>query len=405
MKSKPKTLSLLALVLMVLSPFPPAANAENEQTLVQDNIAFALDLYQELRTNGDNLFFSPYSISTALAMTYAGARGETETQMQKALHFSLPQDELHPAFPALQGKFQEIQEQGNVQLFVANSLWPHEEYAFKEEFLTLLQQYYDAEITALDYAQQPEQARQTINAWVEDNTNDKIQELIKPGVLDAMTRLVLANAIYFKGDWVHQFNEKATRDMPFKLSADQTVDTPMMYQEAHFGYWADEHLQVLELPYEGEQLSMLVLLPTQVDGLAQLEQQLNVENLKQWTDQLNPQEVQVWLPKFKLTSDFRLDQALQAMGMIDAFTRNADFSGMDGTRKLYISAAIHKAYVDVNEEGTEAAAATGISARLASARITPQFRADHPFMFLIRENQTGSILFMGRMTDPTQTGE
>jgi len=401
-----KAIALFGMLFMVLSLSLISANASYQKALVQDNSEFALDLYQTLRTSKDNIFLSPYSISTALAMTYAGVRGETEKQMQKTMHFSLSQDKLHPAFSKLQDKLEKVQKEGRVQLHVANSLWPHKEYPFRKEFLGLVKEYYKTDITVLDYARQSEKARNTINTWVEDKTRDKIKELIKPGVLDVLTRLVLVNAIYFKGNWASQFDKKQTRNILFKVSLDKTVKTPMMYQKGQFGYWADKDLQVLKMPYIGKQLSMVVLLPTRIDGLPQLEKKLNIENLRRWTIQLRKRKVATWLPKFKLKCDFRLDKALQGMGMVDAFTDNADFSGMDGTDWLYLSAVLHKAFIDVNEEGTEAAAATAVVVvKQASIHMDPQFRADHPFVFLIQENQTKSILFLGRMNDPTKTGE
>ncbi len=384
-----------------------AGEQADERALVQDNSAFALDLYQKLLTSESNIFFSPYIISTAFAMTYAGARSETEKQMAKAMHFSLSHDKLHPAFSNLQDKLNKVQK-GRVQLHVANSLWPHNKYPFKEKFLSLVKKNYKTEITAVDYVRQTEKARKTINTWVEDKTRGKIKESIPPGVLGISTRLVLSNAIYFKGNWRNQFDKKYTRDRLFKLSPDKTVKTPMMYQRGEFGYWADKDLQVLEMPYVGR-LSMLVLLPTKVDGLSQIEKRLNVENLRKWNRHLREEKVDILLPKFKLESNFRLDRALQTMGMVDAFTDNADFSGMDGTDWLYIAAVLHKALLDVNEEGTEAAA---VNITIGTEKIggprpppPPQFYADHPFVFLIQEKQTGSILFIGRMTDPTKVSK
>ena len=406
MKSGYKAVIPFVMLLMILPYYPLSAGSQsNDSTLVLNNSDFAIDLYHKLRSSEGNIFFSPYSISTALAMTYAGARNETEKQMAKAMHFTISQDKLHPAFSNLQEKLKKVQKKGNVQLLIANSLWPHKGYPFRNEFLGLVKKNYKTEITAVDYVRQTEKARKTINAWVEEKTRDKIKDLIKPGILDALTRLVLANAIYFKGNWASQFDKKHTRDMLFKLSPDKTSKTPMMYQKGQFGYWADKDLQVLEMPYVGKQLSMVVLMPTRVDGLPQLEKKLNVENLRRWNSRLRERKVDTWLPKFKLECDFRVDKALQAMGMVDAFTGDANFSGMDGTDWLYISAVLHKAFVDVNEEGTEAAAATALVMTLKCAPMDPQFRADHPFVFLIQENQTGSILFIGRMTDPTKTGE
>lgn len=405
MRSIYKAVLVFEVLLMVFFLTPFSANASSQKTLVEDNSEFALDLYQMLRTSKDNLFLSPYSISNALAMTYAGAQGETKNQIQKALHFSLSQDKLHPAFSKLQDKLETIQAEGKIQLYTANSLWPQKEYPFRKEYLGLIQKNYKTDITALDYVKQSGKARDTINSWVEDKTRGKIKEVIKPGVFDVWTRLVLVNTIYFKGNWAIQFDKKQTRNMLFNVSLDKTVKTPMMYQKGRYGYWANENLQVLEMPYMGEQLSMIVLLPTRIDGLLQLEKKLNIENLRRWTIQLHKREVTTWFPKFKLSCDFRLDMALQAMGMVDAFTDNANFSGMDGTDLLHLSAVLHKAFIDVNEEGTEAAAATTVIGKQISVLMDPQFRADHPFVFLIQENQTGSILFLGRMIDPTKTGE
>jgi len=405
MKSIYKAILLAGILFVVLFFSPPSANALYQTTLVDDNSAFALELYRMLRETKDNIFFSPYSISTALAMTYAGAQGETEKQMQKTMHFSLSQDKLHPAFSKLQDKLENIRKEGKVQLYVANSLWPHQKYFFRKEYLDLVKKYYKTDITALDYERQSEKARSIVNTWVEEKTRNKIKEIIKPGTLDVLTRLVLVNAIYFKGNWASQFNKKRTRNMLFKVSLDKTIKTPMMHQKGKFGYWADNNLQMIEMPYIGKQLSMIVLLPTKTDGLLELEKQLNVENLRRWTRQLQRQKVDTWIPKFKLNCDFRLDKTLQEMGMVDAFVDNADFSSMDGTDLLFLSAVLHKAYIDVNEEGTEAAAATAGVAKQESIRMVPRFRADHPFVFLIQENLTESILFLGRIIDPTKTGE
>jgi serpin B len=272
-----------------------------------------------------------------------------------------------------------------------------------KEYLILTKKYYGVTITPLDYRQAVEKARKIINQWVEEKTKDKIKNLIKPGILNPLTRLVLVNAIYFKGNWASQFDEKRTKDETFYLLSGKRVQAPMMAQKEEFRYAKKESLQVLELPYVGEDLSMIVLLPGKTDGLPELERHLTRGTLMQWLTGLRKQKVQVFLPKFKMTSQFRLDQTLTAMGMRDAFDPNkANFAGMDGRRNwLYIGAVIHKAFVDVNEEGTEAAAATAVAMRIKMARPpSPIFRADHPFIFLIRDNKTGSILFIGRVLDP-----
>ena len=262
--------------------------------------------------------------------------------------------------------------------------------------------------TQLRYKRAHETARQMINRWVEDNTQDKIKNLIQPGILDALTRLVLVNAIYFKGNWASQFKASQTKDASFFTSPGKSIQTPMMIQKQKFRYAELKSLKILELPYAGNELSMLVLLPKEFDGLEQLESVLSIEALAQWNSCLNKREVLVFLPRFKMTSQFRLDKTLVSMGMVDAFCdRKANFGGMDGRPNwLYIAAVIHKAFVEANEEGTEAAAATAVVMKeLALPAPSPLFRADHPFLFLICENQTGGILFMGRMSDPSKTGE
>jgi len=384
------------------------AREESMKALAEGNTGFALELYGKLRAVDGNLFLSPYSISSALAMTYAGARGETASQMATALELTLPQDELNVAFADLQGQLHAVQEKGTIQLNVANSLWPQAGYSFLKSYLSLAQKYYGVTITPLDYRSDKEAARRAINAWVEEKTKNRIRDLIQRGMLTSSTRLVLANAIYFKGNWSSAFKKEATKDAPFYRTAGEPVQAPMMMQKEQFGYADRADLQVLELPYAGGELSMLILLPKKADGLADLEKQLTVENLKHWTNDLQKQEVEVFLPRFKMTSRFDLGSTLSAMGMVDAFIAGkADFSGMDGKAGwLSIGIVVHKAFVDVNEEGTEAAAATGVGMRMAAVRARiPVLRADHPFFFLIRHNATGSILFMGRVLNPTLAGE
>ncbi len=370
------------------------------QPVVEGNTAFALDLYQQLRANEGNLFFSPYSISAALAMTYAGARGNTEAQMAQTLHFTVDQAQLHPAFGALEARLNSVQQQGHVKLGVANSLWPQKRYDFLPEFLALTKEYYGAEITSVDYANATEAARLMINEWVEARTEKKITDLLPPGILDTLTRLVLVNAIYFKGNWASQFDQQHTSGAAFWLASGKSVTVPMMNQMRRMRWRArQDGLQILELPYAGDDLSMVVLLPDEIDGLATLEKVLTARNLALWTVDLWETEVDVFLPRFKLTAAFRLDAELQALGMTDAFSAKADFSGMDGRPDwLYIASVLHKAFVDVNEEGTEAAAATAVVMGVKSLPF--EFRADHPFIFLIHGNVTHSILFLGRVVNP-----
>jgi serpin B len=379
---------------------PQKEDLSRVESAVQGNTRFALDLYQKLRGTGGNLFFSPFSISAALAMACAGARGDTQAQMAQALHFLLDQQQLHPAFALLGAKLGEVGKKGHVQLKIANTLWPRKGRKFLKEYLALTKKSYGVRITQIDYGDE-EAARHTINSWVEERTESRIKDLIAPGVLDRWTLLVLVNAIYFKGEWTSQFDGNLTGEAPFWVASDSQVQVSMMTQKHDFRVGEVDGLQILELPYAGDDLSMIVLLPKEMDGLAKLEGSLTVENLDGWTKVLTKTEVEVSLPRFELSFPFRLDDTLKSMGMLDAFSDQADFSGMDGTRELSIGAVLHKAFVAVNEQGTEAAAATAVIMQLKALSFpSVVFRADHPFFFLIRENGTGSILFIGRVINP-----
>jgi len=374
-------------------------------SVVSGNSRFAFELYSKLAAGkkDENLFFSPYSISTAIAMTYAGARGDTEKQMADVLHFNLPQEKLHPAFGSLEKALNEQGKKGVFELTVANALWGQKGFKFLDSFISLVNKNYSAGLSELDFAKDTEGSRKTINKWVEDKTKEKIKDLIKPGVLDAMTRLVLTNAIYFKGKWQFEFDKKDTKDSPFHITSEKKVTVPMMYMKKEFKHAKQDGLQVLQLGYKGDALSMIVLLPEKIDGIEKLEKDLTIENLDKWLANLHEMEIEIYLPKFKFTSEFSLAEILQQMGMTDAFGGSADFSGMDGRKDLFISAILHKAFVDVNEEGTEAAAATAVVITLTAVLEKPVFRADHPFIFLIKDNSSGSILFMGKVLNPAQT--
>jgi serpin B len=373
-----------------------------DATVLEGANAFALDLYARLRGEEGNLFFSPYSISTALAMTYAGAQGDTAAEMAKTLHFPADAEKLHASYAALLNQLNDGGPDRGYQLNVANALWGQKGYPFRNPFLTLVRDRYRAGLSELDFAGNSEEARRFINTWVEKKTQDKIKDLLPEGSLDRLTRLVLTNAIYFKGDWASQFNKNATREGPFTTAGATTVKVPMMNQTGQFGYHDAGTFQALEMPYKGKELAMVVLLPKKTDGLAEFEKTLSAGNLKDWVGKLRPTKVQVAMPKFKMTQRFSLKKALSAMGMPLAFSDRSDFSGMDGSRNLYLSEVFHKAFVDVNEEGTEAAAATGVVVKFRSAAKTspPRFIADHPFVFLIRDVRSGSVLFLGRVTDP-----
>jgi serpin B len=381
-----------------------ALDKTDKEIIVEDNNKFAFDLYSQVRKDDGNLFFSPFSISTALAMTYAGAKGNTETQMAETLRFSLSQERLHPAFLTLMQELQADSEKKGFELSIANALWGQEGYKFHEAFIDITESYYEAGFKEADFIKNIEQTRQSINTWVEEKTKDKIKELIKPGILNDLTRLVLTNAIYFKGKWMSQFIKERNSQQEFKLLSGKKVEIPMMNQTKEFGYFENDGLQVLEMPYEGDKLAMVILLPKETNSINNLENSLSPENVKGWLSRLQKQEVIVFMPKFKMTSEFELNKTLEILGMTDAFSKKADFSGMTPDPVgLYISKVIHKAFVDVNEEGTEAAAATAVVMTfggMPKPKPKPVFRADRPFVFVIRDMKSGSILFMGRVMDP-----
>lgn len=375
--------------------------------LVRDNSALAFDLYRRLCVEKGNLFFSPYSVSTALALVYAGARENTAREIAAAMHFSSGPEGLHPAFSELQAGMNEVQKAGNIKLYVANSLWPQKGFELLPDYLALVRTRYDSCITPVDFDQDKVGACATINQWVEEKTERRIEDLLQPGMLADPTFLVLVNAIYFKGAWENEFDPNHTRDEAFHVSPQRSVQTPFMRQCVRFGYAKLDSLKIVELPYRGGEFSMLVLLPDRIDGLASLEQSLSVNVLATWRSRLKEETVELVLPKFRITYTAQLRQSLEGLGMKDAFLAGkADFAGVDGrSDRLFLGGVIHKAFVDVNEEGTEAAAATATGMMAGMPPKPPEFRADHPFLFLIQDNRTGSILFLGRVVDPTQTGE
>lgn len=388
-----------------------------------------MDLYAELKGGPGNLFFSPFSISTCLAMAYAGTRGETEAQMSRVLHFGRDQAQFHGSFGEILRQLREMdiplvlkrlpgmKDAGcrpqfepvpGLQLDMANALWAQAGQGFREEFLQIAATAYQAHIKHADFWHSLDAAFAKINDWVAEKTHDKIQNILPPQDRpDDPAGLVLVNAIYFKGDWSTPFEKAATATKPFFLSTREKVDVPLMYRAGDFRYMGNEEFQALELPYIGERLAMAILLPRKIDGCGHLESRLNASFLHEMLMQMRSQIVEVYLPRFNLESEFRLRDVLRKMGLTDAFAGGvANFAGMDGEpENLFISDIFHKAWGEVNEEGTEAAAATCAPAVcLAIEEPTPQpvFRADHPFIFLIRDTRTGSVLFLGRLADPRE---
>jgi serpin B len=375
--------------------------------LVNGNSDFAFALYQALNKEDDNIFYSPYSMSLALAMTYAGARGETEQQMADTLHFILPQDRLHPAFNSLdlelsqRGEGAQGKDGEGFRLNIINAIWGQKDYEFLTTFLDTLAENYGAGLRLLNFISAPEESRLTINNWVSDQTEGRIEDLIPQGLINDLTRLVLTNAIYFNAAWQYPFSEDMTGDGPFYLLDGGEVTVPMMRQTESFGYAEGEGYQAVELPYDGGELSMVILLP-QPDQFEAFEGSLDTQRVDPILKALELKQVALTMPQFEFESSFSLKETLATMGMPIAFSGSADFSGMTGNRDLFIADVVHKAFVSVDEAGTEAAAATAVVMELTAAPETPvEVTIDHPFIFLIRDIETGTILFVGRVVNPS----
>jgi serpin B len=389
-------------------PTAPEGPAADVTAQVAGNNAFAFDLYRRLRDRPGNLFFSPYSISSALAMTSAGARGDTLKEMTAALHF-LEQDRLHPAFTAL---IRQINSDGKkklpYELSTANALWGQKGYPFQPPFLKVTREHYGAGLNDVDFAGDLEGSRKTINAWVERQTQDRIKELLPSRFLPMDTRLVLTNAIYFKAGWFNKFSKDDTRDEPFFLADGEKTKAPLMHQQFDLLCYEGKAFQALEIPYLDKAISLLVLLPRKPDRLTALENDLAADRVTAIIDELEPRRVNVYLPKFKMTDEFALRQQLEALGMKKAFTNEADFAGINDNKpeELKIAAVMHKTFIAVDEEGTEAAGATAVVMKSKDGPARPRepvtFRADRPFVFLIRDRRSDSILFLGRVADPTK---
>ncbi len=409
MKLSLYVISAIILGFLVITPSFFAVNVLHAANnlpgnIAKSNTAFSFDLYSRLKERKGNLFFSPYSISTALAMTYAGARGRTSEEMAKVLHFVADNTKVHEGFLALQTHLEQLENKGDILLDIANAIWCQKGEKFLSTFLDTLKQYYNSRPYLVDFQNNPELARERINSWVEKETKDRIKNLIPRGALSPFTRLVLTNAIYFKGNWSDQFPKTNTKKDKFFTDRYHFVIAPMMYQESRFKMVRFPTFRVLQLPYVGGDLSMLVFLPEKMDGLEEMEKTLDEKTFEECVRMLRQSpgtKVKVYIPRFTMTSQFDLSKELRGLGMKRAFS-DADFSGMNGKKNLALSNVIHKAFIDVNEQGTEAAAATGVMIAMTAVMPRPVavFRADHPFMFVIQDNYSGCILFMGRLEKP-----
>jgi serpin B len=384
----------------------PEVALSDISSLTDGNGVFAFNLYKLVSEEEGNLFFSPYSISAALAMTYAGARGETEEQMADTLRFILSQEELHSAFNSLdqqlasRGEGAKGKDGEGFRLNIVNAIWGQKNYAFLVSFLNTIAENYGAGLRILDFINETEPSRITINDWVSDETEGRIKDLIPQGAISEMTRLVLTNAIYFNAAWQYPFEDDMTSPGAFHLLNGDEITVPMMEQQESFAYAEGDSYQAVELPYDGRELSMVIMLPNSGQFEA-FEKAINYQQVKDIINNLERREVRLKMPRFEFDSSFSLKKTLIEMGMPAAFSADADFSGMTGNKDLFISDVIHKAFVSVDEAGTEAAAASAVIMELSAMPEKPiEVTLDRPFIFLIRDIESGAILFIGRVVNP-----
>jgi serine protease inhibitor len=379
---------------------PPLTTGTDEGKKLSEAAArsvneFACDLYKKLAGAKGSLFLSPYSVSSALCMTYAGARGQTAAEMEKVLRAT---PDVHRYMGALVNEINAVPKD-TAAVSVASAIWPAAGTKLLPEFVQTVRDGYAAGVAPLDYKASASKAAKVINNWVSKHTNDKIKEIVNAGVLNKNTQLVLTNAVYFKSQWAHKFEPGDTRVQPFRISDAKTVRLPLMYEEGRFRYAKTDNAAIAELPYKNGRFSMLVLLPDKKTDLSALELRLSAASLDKWTSGLRERLLDLYLPKFRTESSFELSKTLAALGMPSAFGSGADFTGMNGTGGLSIGSVLHKTFVDVTEDGTEAAAATAVvmlTSAAPSQERPLEFRADRPFIYIIKDCRSGAIIFIGR---------
>ena len=385
----------------------PFTDTQAVQELVRGNNEFALDLYEEVcnMLESDNIFFSPYSISSALGMTYAGAEGQTATDMAETLHFTLPVEATNRAFHSLtetlsSGELVRAESGDPFTLSISNGLWVQDDFTLLDEYVAEVTMYYSAAVRNLDFIDDPDGSRETINEWVAESTMDRIQNLIPAGVLNDDTRVVLTNAVYFKASWLKPFHEHFTSDAPFFLNNGSAINVPMMSQTDYFSYIFTEGYSAVELDYAEGNASMLILLP---DGdIEEFEQDFDSGMMETIRRRLSSTRVSISMPKFEFSRSMQLSRILRTLGMESAFGSGADFSGFTGSPDLFISEVLHKAFVKVDETGTEAAAATAVVMGITAIPEEPvEMNINRPFLFFILDRESGCILFMGRIMDPS----
>ncbi len=372
------------------------------KNLSNSNNIFAIKLYKKLSKNDKNIFFSPFSIYDALCMSYIAARGNTKIEMKKVLSLNISQKQLPILSKELLDSIQSNSKKGYI-LKIANAIWIQKDFCILPSFVKTLEDYYNSQIFKVDFIKHKEITIKKINSWVAKKTNNKIKSLIHKDDIDNLTRLILTNAIYFKGDWASKFNKKETTTQKFYINNKRTINIKMMHQTGNFKYLSTKNFQVIELPYIGQTVSMVIFLPNKLTGIKNLDKYLTLKNFYLYLSELRTKNINIYLPKFKLKTRYYLKSILCQLGMKDAFSNKADFSGITGKPNLKIKKVIHQAYIKVDEKGSEAAAATAVVFKLKCIMMPITFRADHPFIFFIIHNPTKTILFMGRVVNPALT--
>ena len=378
---------------------PVLVEPEDLYATIDSNNKLAIELYKEINIRNKNTFYSPYSMSTALAMVYEGSKGNTAKELENVFGYQTNSTSRHESFSYLYKKLNN--QKGDSKISTANALWIQKDYPLLSEYRNAVKTFFGGESEQLDFANQTENSRTSINIWVENNTQQKIKDLLPRGSIKNNTRFVLTNAIYFNGKWETQFDKELTKDRNFTTEMGTIVSVPMMFQESKQKYAEVDNIQILQLPYTNNDLAMTILLPRKGE-MAQLEKSLTTDAIAKWQNQLREQKINIYIPKFKTESSYDMITPLMELGVKDLFDSKADLSGINGRNDLFVSGIFHKAYIDVYEEGTEAAAATAVVGSLKSS-IQPspvEFIADHPFIFMIQDTSNGSILFMGKIADP-----
>jgi len=395
--------NLLIIFLILMGKSEKGYKGEGVKEIIDSNNNFAFNLYFNLKEKEENIFFSPFSISSAFLLCYEGSKGNTKKEIEDVFGFPPDENIRRPSFEKI---LKEINKKDKKYILnSANALWIQKDYKILKEYKEIVKKYYLSEIENLDFINEGEKSRRIINSWVEEKTQGKIKDLIPEGAIDVLTRAIITNAIYFKGKWLKEFKIENTYEGDFYINENDKIKVFMMRMEGEmFNYYEDEKVQVLEIPYTGDEISFFIFLPKSFD-INSINDYLNYEKFKEIKDKMVKEEIDIHIPKFKIETKYFLNDVLYEMGIKDAFLDiKADFSGITGKKELYISKVLHKAFVEINEEGTEAAAATGIVMEITSVRLRKIFKADHPFVFIIHENKYGNILFFGRIINPQKGG-